>query len=102
MPLLPLFQSSLQDLMLLQNKWKSVLDSFVSNPSLQTIILPNVLLNSGSNVVNHLLGRNLQGWRIVRQRGAGTIYDNQDNNVQPGLTLILIASQAVTVNIEVF
>lgn len=102
MALLPLFQSSLQDLMLLQNKWKSILDGFISNPSLSSIILPNVLLNSGSNVVNHLLGRNLQGWRIVRQRGPGTIYDNQDSNVQPSLTLILIASQAVTVNIEVF
>ena len=88
--------------MLLETQWSSQINPLLSNPSLQSIILPNVALASGTNTVSHLLGRRLQGWRIVRQRALASIYDNQDNNQMPNLTLVLISSAPVVCDIEVF
>ena len=99
---LPIFQSTDQNLMLLQNKWSSIINPTLVNPSLQCNILSKVALTSGTNTINHLLGRTLQGYRIVRQRGPASIYDSQDSNQQPQLTLVLVSSAAVTVDLEVF
>lgn len=102
MALLPIFKDDNTNLMLLQTKWSSQLNQLLSNPSLQSIILKQVPLASGSNTINHLLGRRLIGWRIVRQRALASIYDNQDNNQSPELTLILVSNNAVSVDLEVF
>ena len=99
---LPIFLSQNKDLTLMQNKWKSILDVLLGNPSVQNIILPNVLLINGSTNVSHMLGRKLLGWRIVRQRAAAQIHDNQDSNQTPTLTLTLISNAAVSVDLEVF
>lgn len=96
------FQSDDRDFQLLQNSWASQLNPLLDNPSLKSIILENIVLTSGTNVVNHKLGRKLQGWRIVRQRSAASVYDNQDANQQPALTLVLVSSANVSVNLEVF
>lgn len=98
----PYFQSTIPDLVLLQTKWRSILNSFLGNPSLNSLILEKVALQSGSNVINHLLGRKLQGWRIVRIRASATIYDTQDSNNQPDLTLFLTSSANAVADIEVF
>lgn len=71
-------------------------------PQTNSSILSNVQLKVGSNVINHGLGRTLQGWSLVRQRAAASIYDNQDNNQTPALTLVLVSSAAVSVDLEVF
>lgn len=96
------FQTEIQELKLLQSSWASVIDPFTANPSLKSIILKKVNLIIGTNTVNHLLGRKLQGYRIVRQRGPAAIYDNQDNNQSPALTLLLVSDTVVTVDLEVF
>lgn len=113
--MLPKFQTDNKDVSLLQARWASEIDPFLVNPSLKTLIIKDVKLISGTNVVNHLLGRKIQGWRIVRRRqfivvGVPTaydIYDVQDNNQHQGLTLLLTCDQGTTsnpvlVNIEVF
>lgn len=89
---------------MMQNSWASQLDPLISNPVNQTLILKKVSLLSASNpnVVNHLLGRNLQGWFIVRSRAQATIWDTQDTNQSPQLTLNLKTSADVTVDIAVF
>lgn len=99
---LPIFKDSNQSLMLLQTNWKSQLDPVLSNPTIQNLILKNVQLANGTTVINHLLGHKLRGWKIVRQRAAASIYDNQDSNQTPQLTLILISNASVSVDIEVF
>lgn len=112
---LPIFQTQNKDITLLQNKWSSEINPMLKNPSLDSIILKSVPLVLGPNQVNHMLGRTLQGWRIVRRRlytpGGGfvpyDIYDSQDENQQPKLTLFLQCSQGtatepVVVDIEVF
>jgi hypothetical protein len=102
MALLPIFLTKLQDLILVRNKWSSILNPFVSNPSLQSSLLAKVSLISGTNSVNHLLGKKLTGWRIVRQRSAASIYDDQDINQRPDLTLTLISNASVIIDLEVF
>ena len=101
MPILPQFQDDSQPFQLMQNRWASILNPVIQNPSLQSSILKSVALTAGANTINHLLGRKLVGWRIIRQRAAATIYDTQDTNVHPDLTLTLVASAPVTVDIEV-
>ena len=87
---------------LMQTRWAAMLDVLLGNPSLQNTILSGIDLVTGANTINHGLGRSLQGWRIVRQRGVASLYDTQDNNPRPMLTLQLMSSAPVTVDIEVF
>lgn len=99
---LPLFQTAVKELSLMQTKWKSILDPLLGNLSSQSSLLPNVALNNGTTVVNHMLGRKLIGWSIVGINGAATIYDQQASNQTPQSTLVLISNAAVTVSLEVF
>jgi|SRR5687768_8805933 hypothetical protein len=87
---------------LLQAKWAAILNPLLGNPSLDSLILENVSLASGTNTINHTLGRKLQGWRIILINGAATIYDKQGLNQTPDLTLILVSNAAVIVSLEVF
>lgn len=99
---LPQFQDDDRTLQMLQNSWASMINPVLNNPLNNGNLLKNISLVSGTNVINHLLGRKLQGWIIVGINAAATIYDNQANNQTPDKTLILISSAAATVNIEVF
>ena len=102
MSLLPYFQSQMPEFSMMQTKWKSILDVLLSNPSLQNLILQNISLINGSNVINHRLGRKLLGWRIIRLRASANIYDTQDSNSTPALTLQLTSDADVSVDLEVF
>lgn len=88
--------------MLLQNNWSSQIDPVLTQPLNDSILLKNVSLASGTNQINHKLGRKLQGWFIVRQRSAGSVFDTQDSNQHPELTLLLTASAAIVVDLLVF
>lgn len=99
---LPTFQSNDRVFQMLQTQWASQLNPVLAKPQLQSSILKNVSLVIGDNVINHLLGRPLQGWKLVRQRAAASIYDLQDSNQTPNLTLVLNSSAAAVVDIEVF
>lgn len=99
---LPIFQSPVKELILLQNSWASQLNPVLANPTTSNLILKSVSLVTGTNTVNHLLGRKLQGWKLTRQRAAASIYDNQDANQSPNLTLILVSDADVVVDIEVY
>lgn len=72
------------------------------SPLLAGKILEKVVLSASSNTIRHTLGRTLKGWFIVRQRASATIYDTQDSNTTPEVTLKLTASAGVTVDIYVF
>lgn len=102
MPLLPQFQNDDQDFQLMQSRWATIINPLLGNPSLNTSILKNVALKAGSNVIAHKLGRVLQGWRIVRQRQAASIYDNQDAQQLPQFNLTLVTDNPVVVDLEIF
>jgi hypothetical protein len=85
-----------------QDRWASILNPLIKNPSNNRSLLKNVKLVTGSNVINHGLGQPLQGWNPVRIRASATFYDTQDSNPTPDLTLVLVSSANVTIDLEVF
>lgn len=99
---LPIYSTSVRELSMLQTQWASQINPVLANPILNNNILKNVSLVAGSNTINHLLSRKLQGWIIVRQRALASIYDNQDSNPNPAQTLILTSNNPVVVDLVVF
>jgi hypothetical protein len=87
---------------LMQTSWASELNPVLANPLVQGQLLKSVSLVAGQNIVNHKLGRALQGWVVTRIRASATLYDQQDANKTPGLTLVLQASAPVVVDLYVF
>jgi len=85
-----------------QDRWATIIEPVVAQPFNQGLILKNVSLVAGANVVNHKLGRNLTGWNPTRIRASATIFDTQDSNQTPQLTLNLVASANVVVDLLVF
>lgn len=88
------------------NRWQvqaqKVLQAALSNPVNSSILLTNIALVTGSNSVSHKLNKPLTGWVIVRKRAVSDIFDTQDSNPTPSLTLLLTASANVTVDILVY
>lgn len=99
---LPKYQTDIQELSLLQQTWASQIDPVISNAFVSGHRLTNIQLVTGANIVNHKLGRKLQGWALTRLRALSNIYDTQDANQSPELTLQLTSNANVTVDIYVF
>lgn len=87
---------------MLQTTWAKQLNPLLANPTLDTVLLKNISLAAGTNVINHRLGRILQGWNPTRMRSPATLYDTQDTNQTPQLTLTLISSADVVIDLVVF
>lgn len=99
---LPVYKSDDTSLTLMQTAWATQLNPIIALPQSSGILLKQVSLKTGDNTIDHKLGRNLQGWQLVRVRAAATIYDKQDNNQLQSRTLILNSSAPVVVDIFVF
>lgn len=95
---LPLVQPASQQ----DTRWKALIDPVLVNPILAGQQLDNISLVSGTNSINHGLGRKLQGYFIVRNDSATTFHDTQASNASPELTLNLIASGSATVSLWVY
>lgn len=99
---LPLFQTNIRELSMMQSNWGAQLNPVLSNPITNGLVLTGVNLSVGANVVNHKLSRKLQGWIIIGINAASTIYDTQASNQSPQLTLNLNSSANCIVNLYVF
>lgn len=99
---LPSFNTNIQELSLMQSKWADLIDPVINLPTNKGIILKDISLVSGRNSVDHRLSRKLQGWYLIRKRSNAAVWDDQDNNKIPSLTLILMSDSAVNVDIFVF
>lgn len=97
--MLPIFKDDNQALMLMQTRWKSELDAVLVNPLNSVNIIKGISLKNGVTVVNHLLGRVMQGWFLTDLDGAALIYRSADFNNK---TLTLTSNAAVIVNLGVF
>ena len=86
----------------MQTTWATALDPIIKNPANNSIFLKNIALVAGVNVINHKLGAKLSGWKTTRVRAAATFYDVQDTNPTPALTLMLVSSAPVVIDLEVF
>lgn len=84
---------------LMQTQWASQLNPVLANQLNSASVLKNVALVNGDNVINHKLGRALQGWFVSDIDGAASIYRSQPLN---NLTLTLTSNASVTVNLVVF
>lgn len=99
---LPIMQTDDQDLSLMQTRWASQLNPLLSAPLANAALLRNVAISTGSNTINHKLGRKLQGWCITRIRSAAQIYDEQDGNARANLTLTLVSDADCIIDLLVF
>jgi len=83
-------------------KWAATLNPFLANPINSGLLIDKLLILPGQNVINHGLGRILQGYIVVMNNANVTFYDNQSVNSQPSLTLLLQASGQATISLYVF
>lgn len=83
-------------------RWASILNPIIENPVANGILMKNLAIKSGLNVINHGLGEKLQGYIVVMNSAAVIFYDSQSTNSTPSLTLNLIASGATTISLYVF
>lgn len=86
----------------LQSNIVPVINQLTAIPMLNQITLTEITLVIGLNQIDHLLGRPLQGWMIVRQRAQANLWDTQDSNPTPASTLFLNSDAAVVVDIVVY
>jgi hypothetical protein len=102
---LPKFQQTNttdSDLNTVQLNLVRTLNPIFNTPTLGGNLLSNITLTAGVNTINHGLGRNLNGWQLVRQRAQANIWDTQDSNKMQNLTLLLNSSAPVVCDIYVF
>jgi len=83
-------------------KWAAILNPVLANPLINGLLISNVFVYPGQNVINHGLGRILQGYIVVMNNADITFYDDQLVNQQPSLTLLLNASGQATISLYVF
>lgn len=83
----------------MQNTWAALLDPIISIATNNMLLLKNVSLINGVTVVNHKLGRQMQGWIVADKNAAADIYRSAAFNP---LTLTLTSNAAVVVNLVVF
>lgn len=95
-------QSKNTELNQVQDNIQRALAPLLGNQVLLGVLLAGIVLKAGVNSVNHTLGRKLTGWTIVRQRAEAQLWDTQDSNPTPNLTLSLNSTAAVTVDLYVF
>ncbi len=79
-----------KDLNLIQDNLLQTLDSLAKNPLLGGKLLSQVALKSGSNTLNHGLGRNYVSWAVFRPTAAMTLYETASPD--PSKFLVLVAS----------
>lgn len=97
--MLAVYKSDDTNFMLMQTKWSSQLNPVLNSPITAPTILKGVTLQTGVNTINTGLTATLQGWFIVDQDAAATIYRSSP---KAPLTLTLTVSGPVTVDIAVF
>jgi len=81
--------------------WAAELNPVLLSASNNSILIHNVQLVAGqTNVINHKLGRTMQGWEIADIQSPGaTIYRNAPLNNQ---TLSLFTSATVMITLRVY
>lgn len=83
-------------------RWSTILGPIIDNPLTKGNIIKDIQLKVGVNVINHKLGRPLLGWYTTRVRSAVQLYDEQQTNAMPNLTLILVSDAIAVIDLAVF
>lgn len=96
---LPYIQSNDLTLSLLQTRYRSVLNPLLALPISNASFLTDIDLINGTTIVNHKLGRKMQGWVVTDVNAAATIYRAMPLNDK---TLTLVSNAACTVSLMVY
>jgi len=91
-------QTQSRELNQVQSNIATFLQTYATNPLLNGAFVNDQDLISGSTVIYHNLGRQLQGWIVTNIDGSASIYSTGFDDS----TLTLSSSAAVTVNLYVF
>lgn len=89
------------DLAKMQTTWAQALNPIIANLLLQGQLLSNQELTTGTNTVNHKLGRNIIGWFLISPQGPAVIYQ-EAYQPNPSLFITLNSSADVVTGIWVF
>jgi hypothetical protein len=79
--------------------WAATLNPIIASPQSSSQILKNISLVAGTNIIQHKLGRQMQGWYFTDINAAITYYRSAPMN---STTLTLTCSGPAVVNIGVF
>jgi hypothetical protein len=86
-----------------QDNVSNSIHDLATTPIIQGNLLKNVVLVAGTtSIIEHKLGRNIEGWVVVGKSANSNIWDAQSSNAAPTLTLNLNCSADVTINLWVF
>jgi hypothetical protein len=96
---IPQVQTADKDFNLYQSQLQKAVQPALDNPQNAGMQLTNIVLSTGTNTINHMLGRPMQGWYLTDINGAATVYRSQPLNAQ---TLTLLSSAVVTVSLWVY
>jgi len=99
--MLTIFNIPQKETSLMQTSWAATLNPVIALPWNSGILI-DATLGVGQNIINHKLGRKLQGWIVVRKTAAASIYDSQNTNANPDVTLVLFSDSACTIKLLVF
>lgn len=79
--------------------WAQVLNPIMNAPLNNVQIISNYSFKTGTNIINHGLGRLMQGWFLIDPEGTGTVFRAAPLNAS---TLTLTSSADFTSSIGVF
>lgn len=96
---IPLVQTTDRTVNQLQQNIKQAVEPLLTNPVNNGVLLTNISLSSGTNTIQHGLGRTMQGWMVADVTSAATIYRSAQFS---STTLTLTSSAATTVNLYIF
>ncbi len=91
-----------KDVNKVQDNINTSLSAVLSKEIVDGILLKEVDLVTGTNVISHKLNRKIEGWIIVRKRATADIWDSQDSSNTRDRTLTLESSADVTVDLWIF
>ena len=87
----------------MQTVWAQAINPTINSEINNGLILKDIVLKTGDNVINHKLGRDLQGWIVVRMQDSFVqLYDKQNANQMSSLTLVLNSSGNGKIDLLVF
>ena len=87
---------------LARTKWAATLNALLGNPVVSGLLINDITVVPGANVINHKLGRKIQGYIVTMNSASVTFYDSQSTNQMPDLTLVLNASGNATISLYCF
>jgi hypothetical protein len=92
-----------KDINAVQSNIASFAQQFINRDNLDKVLLKDIQLNAGLNKVSHGLGRNIQGWSIVRPRNGYFMgYEDTIANRSPKLLIYIHSATSLLCDIEVF